>query len=172
MLRRLSCEQETWVVSYGDCRNRRESPNPYGLLDVIATEGCSFFWETILMEDLARFCCQNTACPKYGQRNAGNLTVSGRFGKGQQLRLLYCRTCKKRFSERKGTPLFGSKLPRPKLLSLLEHVAEGGGVRATSRLVRVHRDTVTHYTKACGEHARQLHDELVGFSPLDSRGSV
>ena len=117
------------------------------------------------MEDLARFCCQNTACPMYGQRNAGNLTVSGWFGKHQRIRLLYCRTCKKRFSERKGTPLFGSKLPRPKLLSLLEHVAEGGGVRATSRLVRVHRDTVTHYTKACGEHAQQLHDELVGFSP-------
>jgi hypothetical protein len=54
--------------------------------------------------------------------------------------------------------LFGSKLPPPKLVLLLEHVAEGGGVRATSRLVRVHRDTVTHYTKACGEHARQLHD--------------
>jgi hypothetical protein len=48
------------------------------------------------MEDLARFCCQNSACAAYGRRNAGNLTVCGRFGKGRRIRLLYCRTCKKR----------------------------------------------------------------------------
>ena len=124
------------------------------------------------MEDLARFCCQNTACAAYGRRNAGNLTVCGRFGKGRRIRLLYCRTCKKRFSERKGTPLFDSKLPRKKLLSLLAHVSEGCGVRTTSRLVGVHRDTVTHYIRACGAHAQRLHDELVGFSPLDPRGPV
>lgn len=124
------------------------------------------------MEDLARFCCQNTTCAAYGQRDAGNLTVCGRFGKGRRLRLLYCRTCKQRFSERKGTPLFRAKLPQEKLVSLLEHVAEGGGVRSTSRLVGVHRDTVSHYTQACGGHAQQLHDELVGFSPLDSRSPV
>jgi LacI family transcriptional regulator len=124
------------------------------------------------MEDLARFCCQNPACTKYGQRNAGNLTVCGWFGKNQRLRLLYCRTCQKRFSERKGTPLFGSKLARPKLLSLLAHVSEGCGVRVTSRLVGVHRDTVTHYIRACGAHAQQLHDELVSVSPLDPRGPV
>jgi hypothetical protein len=120
------------------------------------------------MEDLARFCCQNDACAEYGKRGAGNLTVCGRFGKREPIRLLYCRTCKKRFSERKGTPLFGSKLPREKLVSLLEHVSEGCGVRSTSRLAKVHRDTVTHYIRAAGDHAQQLHDELVGFSPLDA----
>jgi LacI family transcriptional regulator len=124
------------------------------------------------MEDLTRFCCQNTACAAYGRRNAGNLTVCGHFGKGRRIRLLYCRTCKKRFSERKGTPLFRSKLAQPKLLSLLAHVSEGCGVRATSRLVEVHRDTVTHYVRACGEQAQQLHEELVRFSPLDPRGPV
>ena len=124
------------------------------------------------MEDLAKFCCQNPACAQYGQRNAGNLTVSGWFGQRQRLRLLYCRTCKNRFSERKGTPLFRSQLPRPQLLSLLAHVSEGCGVRATSRLVGVHPDTVTHYVRACGTHAQQLHDELVSVSPLYPRGPV
>jgi transposase-like protein len=124
------------------------------------------------MEDLAKFCCQNTACADYGKRNAGNLTVCDRFGKQEPIRLLYCRTCKKRFSERKGTPLFASKLPRAKLISVLEHVAEGCGVRPTSRLAKVHRDTVTHYIRAAGGHAQQLHDELVGFSPLDTGSPV
>jgi len=124
------------------------------------------------MEDLARFCCPNTACADYGKRNAGNLTVCGRFGQQEPIRLLYCRTCKKRFSERKGTPLFGSELPREKLVSVLEHVSEGCGVRSTSRLAKVHGDTVTHYIRAAGDHAQQLHDELVGFSPLDTGSSV
>jgi hypothetical protein len=32
------------------------------------------------------------------------------------LRLLYCRTCKARFSERKGTPLFQARLAEDKIL--------------------------------------------------------
>lgn len=51
------------------------------------------------------------------------------------------------------------------MVSLLEHISEGCGVRKTSRLVQVHRDTVTRYALAAGEHAKALHDELVAFSP-------
>jgi LacI family transcriptional regulator len=47
--------------------------------------------------------------------------------------MLRCRTCKARFSERKGTPLFGSALPEEKVRSILEHIAEGCGVRETGR---------------------------------------
>ena len=62
------------------------------------------------MQALSKFCCQNKKCPDYGKRNANNLSVCGRFGKNNHIRLLYCRTCKGRFSERKGTPLFRMKL--------------------------------------------------------------
>ena len=97
------------------------------------------------MDDLSRFCCQNSQCPDYGQRAAANLTVCMRYGKHQHLRLLYCRSCHARFSERKGTPLFQARLPDDKCLSILEHIAEGCGVRKTSRLVGVNRSTVTRY---------------------------
>lgn len=124
------------------------------------------------MDDLSCFCCQNSACLDHGQRGHGNLTVVGRYGKHQPIRLLYCRTCKARFSERKGTPLFGSTLPEDKALELIQHVADRNGVRATARLVGVHRDTVVRYSRILGEHAQQLHDELVAFSPSDPRGPV
>ena len=124
------------------------------------------------MQALSKFCCQNKKCPDYGKRDANNLTVCGRYGKNNHIRLLYCRTCKKRFSERKGTPLFGLRLPEEKMIFLLDHVAESCGVRKTSRLVGVHRDTVTRYCLAAGEHAKALHDELVRFSPKDQRSSV
>jgi transposase-like protein len=121
------------------------------------------------MDDLSRFCCQDPDCPDYAKRGHGNLTVTGRYGKAQQHRLLYCLTCKARFSERKGTPLFNSCLPEDKAIDLIKHLADRNGVRATARLVGVHRDTVVRYGRLLGEHAQQLHDELVAFSPSDRR---
>jgi hypothetical protein len=44
---------------------------------------------------------------------------------------------------------------------------EGIGTRKTARLTGVHKDTVTRYTRRAGDHAEQLHDELVPFSPED-----
>ena len=66
------------------------------------------------MDDLSRFCCLNSRCPDFGRHDAGNLTVTGRLGQSRQYRLLYCRSCRARFSERKGTPLFRSGLPPEK----------------------------------------------------------
>ncbi len=121
------------------------------------------------MDDLSRFCCLNEECADYGKRGHGNLTVCMRYGR-QQRRLLYCRSCKDRFSERKGTPLFDARLPEHKVVDVLAHVAEGVGVRKTGRLVGVSKDTVVRYSLLAGAHAQQLHDELVAFSPKD-RGS-
>jgi LacI family transcriptional regulator len=121
-------------------------------------------------EDLSRFCCQHPDCPDSGQRGQGNLTVCGHYGKTKQYCLLYCRTCKARFSERKGTPLYRSVLPEEKAIALIEHLADRTGVRATARLVGVNRNTVVRSSRLLGEHARGLHDELVAFSPSDERG--
>jgi transposase-like protein len=122
-------------------------------------------------DDLSAFCCQNRGCPDYGRRGQGNLTVPMRYGP-QQRRLLRCKTCKARFSERKGTPLFDAHLPEDKVVAVLHHIAEGVGVRKTGRLVGVNKNTVVRYCLLAGEHAQQLHDELVAFSPSDSGGPV
>jgi len=122
-------------------------------------------------DDLARFCCQNPDCPDHGQRGQGNLTVCARYGRHQR-RLLYCKRCKARFSERKGTPLFGSHLSDDKALAVLAHLADGCGTRQTSRLAKVGKNTVTRYALVAGRHARQLHDELAGSSPLDHEGAA
>jgi len=122
-------------------------------------------------DDLRRFCCLNPACPDYGKRGAGNLTVPMRYGTPPR-RLLRCRACKARFSERKGTPLFDARLPPGKALAVLEHLAEGCGVRQTGRLVGVQKDTVTRYALRAGDHAQALHDELVALSPPNPRSPV
>lgn len=122
-------------------------------------------------DDLAHFCCQNPDCPLYGRRGVSNLSVCDYFGKARH-RLLYCSACKARFSEFKGTPLFNAKLPHDKVLAVLEHLADGYGVRQTARLVGVNKDTVTRLALLAGTHAKATHDELVAFSPRDPRSPV
>ena len=125
-----------------------------------------------MTEDLSRFCCLNEGCSDYGKRGTGNLTICARYGKDKRRRMLYCRSCKARFSERKGTPLFGSQLPQDKAVSLFQHLADRNGVRATARLVGVAPNTVVRYSRLAGGHARALHDEFVAFSPSDRRDPV
>jgi LacI family transcriptional regulator len=119
---------------------------------------------TEMDDDLGRFCCQNTGRPKYGQRGAGNRTVCARYG-AHRRRLLYCRACKQRFSQRKGTPLFQARLPDEKALDVLAHLADDCGVRRTARPTGTDKDTVARYALRAGPHARRLHAELVRLSP-------
>jgi transposase-like protein len=119
------------------------------------------------MDELKDFCCQNEDCTDYGQRDAGNLRVAFRYGRGKQRRMLACRTCQQRFSERKGTPLFDCRLSEDKAVSVLAHLQEGVGVRKTGRLVGVNPNTVVRLAVQAGRHAQQIHDERVAFSPSD-----
>ena len=117
------------------------------------------------MSDLSSFCCQNSECDHYGKRNCNNLSVCLWYGKTQQIRLLRCRICKARFSEYKGTPYFNSRLPKSEVSNILEHLREGNGIRRTGRLVKHSTDTVLRYNALAGQHALNLHDELVAISP-------
>jgi transposase-like protein len=124
------------------------------------------------MDDLKTFCCQNPQCPDYGRRGLDNLRVCFRNGPHKERRVLACRTCQKRFSERKGTALYHCKLADDKALSVLQHLQESCGVRQTSRLVGVNKDTVVRLALVAGQQAQQLHDERVAFSPSDPRSAV
>jgi len=124
------------------------------------------------MDDLHQYCCQNESCSQYGVRNNNNIRVREYYGANREKRLLYCTHCRKTFSERRGTVFFNSRLAETTVVSILEHVVEGTGMRKTGRLLHVDPDTVIRYTKLSGAHAEQLHDELVAFSPEHRRGSI
>jgi len=119
------------------------------------------------MDDLQAFCCQNPDCPDYGRRGQGNLRVAFRYGPGKRRRYLACRTCQQRFSERQGTALFDCRLPEDKATAVLAHLQEGVGIRKTSRLTGVNKNTVVRLALVAGRHAQHLHDERVAFSPSD-----
>ena len=123
------------------------------------------------MDDLSLFCCQNPDCTHYGQRGLDNLRVCFRYGPSQR-RMLACRTCQQRFSERKGTPLFDTRLPEEQAIDVLAHLRENCGVRQTGRLGGVNKNTVVRLAKLAGHHSALVHDEVVAFSPSDPRSPV
>jgi transposase-like protein len=87
------------------------------------------------LKPLEEFGCINPKCPDYGKKGLGNIRVHQTYGKWEEIRLLQCKTCGKRFSERANTPLYDCRLPKEKALSVFHHLAEGCGQRKTARLV-------------------------------------
>lgn len=109
---------------------------------------------------IEELCCVNPSCADSGQLGRGNLSV--RVGKGRgRWRVLRCSTCRREFSERKGTPLWRARVSPETAEAIGSHLKEGCGVRKTARLVGVDKDTVTRMALRLGQHARALHGERV-----------
>lgn len=110
--------------------------------------------------DLDTLACVNAACQLFGHASAHNLVIRKVYGH-DRLRLLRCRTCGEEFSERRGTALLNTKLPEEQAASIIDHLGEGCGVRATARLSKVAKDTGARLLRMAGRHAERLHDQRV-----------
>jgi hypothetical protein len=82
------------------------------------------------MHPIEHFCCQNPDCPDRGSRGKGNLVFRGWIGQGKRIRMVYCRSCKAHFSERKRTVLEQSRLPDEKVRDVLNYIREGCGTQS------------------------------------------
>jgi transposase-like protein len=78
-----------------------------------------------------------------------------------------CCTCQARFGERTGTPLFDFRLPEDKAVAVLAHLQAGVGIRKTSRLTGVNKNTVVRLALQAGRPDQQAHDAFVAFPPHD-----
>lgn len=112
-------------------------------------------------KELSEKYCPNLNCSNYGQKGLGNLCYHGFSGKGKKIRMLWCNTCKTSFSERKGTLLFGSKLPEEKVKIVLNNFAEGNGIRKTSRLTNISLTAVQRLSNQCSKVCQGIHNEKV-----------
>ena len=94
------------------------------------------------MTNLTDHSCPNPSCKYYQKEGLGNLAVRAIFGKHEDISLLFCKECGRNFSENRETIYSGLKTPRQKVEEVLQCLSEGEGIRATSRLTGLHRDTV------------------------------
>ena len=113
------------------------------------------------MTDVKNAFCPNIDCKDYGLQNHGNIAIRGKYGKNKDKDLLYCRTCGKRFASTRATAFFGLHLSDDKIAQIIHHAAEGVGVRATSRLLDINKDTVNRVILRAGEHCELVLSNLL-----------
>ena len=110
--------------------------------------------------------CPNVDCKDYGLQNHGNIAIRGKYGKDKDKDLLYCRTCGKRFAATRATAFFGLHLSDDKIAQIIHHAAEGVGVRATSRLLDINKDTVNRVILRAGDHCEIILSNLLSSLKL------
>ena len=116
---------------------------------------------------LEKLACCHTACELFGRKGQDNLIIRKIYGQ-DRIRYLRCRACQSEFSERRATPLFNSKIPESKAISIAEHLGEGCGFKSTARLTRTVPGTVRRLNRQLGDHSVAFHDEHVRDVVVDS----
>jgi len=119
------------------------------------------------MEEISKdLACPNEHCESYGIIGKDTILFRRKYGNKPSQNLFVCKTCKKTFSERKGTPFFGFHLPEEKIITIIRCLVEGNGTRATARICNVHRDTVTKIIRRFGTHSEQISRLFLKNYPL------
>jgi transposase-like protein len=107
--------------------------------------------------------CANPKCRRYDQKGFGNVVSNGTYRTRStgKARLFLCRTCGKAFSSRSGTAFFNLRTPKKKVLMGLHLLAEGLGLRGTSRVLETKLDTARRWLAVAALHCEQVSDMLL-----------
>jgi transposase-like protein len=107
--------------------------------------------------------CPNPKCKHRGKKGLGNVVSNGTYQTRStgKARLFLCRTCGKAFSSRTGTAFFDLRSRKKKILMGLRLLAEGLGLRATSRVLEIKLDTIRKWLAVAALHCEQVSDMLL-----------
>lgn len=133
------------------------------------------------------FACPNSDCAEFNHFGADNLSIAEWMGKDKNIRRLYCKTCGTRFSEREGSLMQYTKLPRAEVVRIVKCLGHGCSVEATADICEVDTRTVQRLLEKAGKRATDFHrlqlenlnqplevvqmDELHGKTVKDKRNS-
>ena len=107
--------------------------------------------------------CPNPKCKHHDKKGLGNVVSNGTYRTRStgKARLFLCRTCGKAFSSRTGTVFFDLRSPKKKVLMGLKLLAEGLGLRGTSRVLEIKLDTIRRWLATAALHGEQVSDMLL-----------
>jgi transposase-like protein len=107
--------------------------------------------------------CPNPKCKHHGKKGLANVVSNGTYQTRStgKARLFLCRTCGKAFSSRTGTAFFDLRTRKKKILMGLRLLAEGMGLRATSRVLEIKLDTIRKWLAIAALHCEQVSDMLL-----------
>ena len=125
-------------------------------------------------DPLAMFACPNPDCDCFNQFDAGNLTVAERMGQDKAIRRLYCSHCGHRFSERQGSLMQYTKLPKETVVRIVKCLGHGCTIEATADICEVDPRSVERLLERAGKRAEDFHrlqlerlEEPLGAVQLD-----
>jgi len=106
--------------------------------------------------DTSMYFCPRKDCSNYGKVGPNNQIIGGgTYGKDHR-QLLKCKLCGHRFSARRGTALFDLKADEETFYGVIACLAEGNGIRATARIKKVDKDTVSAWLSRASKHAEAV----------------
>ena len=95
---------------------------------------------------LADFFCPNRLCEDHRKRGLGNIVIYHTYGR-EQRRLLKCKTCNHRFSERRSTFFFGLHTQESKIKEVIVCLLDGMSFREAALESGLDKDTVQRIWK-------------------------
>ena len=104
--------------------------------------------------------CPHKSCKDYGKIIPSNIYVRNFFGKDNH-KLLRCRTCKRTFSENRGTMFYGLKTSKDEILKTLSMLLEKGSLRGVERVSGHKRNNITLWLKRAAEHSEIVSNMLM-----------
>ena len=110
--------------------------------------------------EILEFFCPNKACPDFGKKGQSNIVCYEIYGPNNT-KLLCCRTCKTRFSERRNTVFFGLHTSEEVISKVVRCLAESNSIRATARIMDLDKDTVYRIFDRASTHCCKVLETLL-----------
>ena len=98
--------------------------------------------------------CLNEACEDYNKINQGNVIKSGKTDKGVQRYI--CKTCKKSFTETKGTIFYRSRHTEDEIIECMFMLGDRNSLAAIHRIKGIKEETVMKWLEKAITHVKQF----------------
>ena len=98
--------------------------------------------------------CWNEACEDYNKVNHGNMIKNGKTDKGVQRHL--CKTCKKSFTETKGTMFYRCRHKEDEIVECMAMVGDRNSLAAIHRIKGIKEETVIKWLEKASIHVGQF----------------
>jgi len=98
--------------------------------------------------------CWNEACEDYKKVNHGNMIRNGKTDKGIQR--YFCKTCKKSFTETKGTMFYRCRHTEEEIVECMAMVGDRNSLASIHRIKGIKEETVIKWLEKASAHVEQF----------------
>lgn len=103
--------------------------------------------------------CLNEECEEYKKVGRGNIIRYGKTSNGTQR--YQCRTCKKVFSENKGTMFYRARRTRDEIIECMQLLGDRNSLAAIRRIKGIKESTVLRWLELAEDHVEQFEEYLI-----------